>query len=441
MVIIPIENGKILPNFKRLIESNLLHTRAEDQQENLEPWIQWVSVHTGLTFAQHGVFRLGDIVNYGGDQLFEEIERRGYKVGSMCAMNADNRLNNPAFFIPDPWTSAKPDNSLSSKRLTHAMVQSVNDNAAGKLSFQSIIDFGLMILKLIPLRYFPDLLSKAFWGMTTRWRRAIFLDILLFYCFESMVRSRKPDFATLFLNAGAHIQHHYMHASSVVPKGNYTNPVWHVPEDSDPVLDAYQQYDRLLGKLFSWKNCSFIIATGLSQSPFESPIFFHHLKNHSEFLGCLGLLYHTVEPRMARDFLINFLNDEDRDLFARALRIENVPFFGHIDTRNKSLLVTLDYPYPIAGQIFVDYNDYLSSDYNFADAVVFVAIKNEEHQGKGSLAIDPKLNSANFSSGDHVSRLHDTITRFVPQTSCLTLDSFIVSRLHAFYNHLLTALP
>ena len=412
-----IEKGKILPNFKRLIESNLLITRAEDQQENLEPWIQWVSVHTGLTFAQHGVFRLGDIVNYDGAQLFEEIEKRGYKVGSMCAMNADNRLNNPAFFIPDPWTPTKPDNSLSSKRLTRAMVQSVNDNATGKLSFQSIIDFGLATLKLISLRYFPGLLSKAFGGMTSRWRRALFLDILLFYCFESLVRRRKPDFAVLFLNAGAHIQHHYIHSSSVVPDGIYTNPTWHVPTGADPILDAYQQYDRLLGKLPSWKNCSFIIATGLSQRPFENPIFFYRLKNHSEFLDCMGLPYHTVEPRMARDFLINFLNDEDRDLFARALgalRIEGVPVFGHIDARRKSLFITLDYPHPIDRKKSMDPNDYLPSDYNFADAVVFVTTKNGVHQGKGFLAIDDKLTTANFTSGDHVSRLYDTILDLFP---------------------------
>ena len=415
-----IENGEALPNFKFLIESGLFITHAEKEQENLEPWVQWVSVHTGLTFAQHGVFRLGDIVNYKGGQLFEDIEGRGYKVGVMCAMNADNRLNDPAFFIPDPWTSTKPDSSSSSKRLTRAIAQTVNDNATGKLDFQSAIDFGLVALNLIPLWSFPNLLYKATWGMTSRWRRALFLDILLFCYFESLVRSRKPDFASLFLNAGAHVQHHYMLSSSVIQNEAYTNPVWHVPRGIDPVLEAYQQYDCLLGKLMCWKNCPFIIATGLSQKPFENPIFFYRLKNHSEFLDCLDLPYRTIEPRMSRDFLITFLNDFDRDRFARALkslRIKGICIFGSIDIRARSLFVTMDYPHPMNGKVLVDPNDFLPSDYNFADAVVFVAVKNGEHQGKGFLAIDAELTAANFASGNHVSRLYDTILSLFPKLS------------------------
>ena len=412
-----IGNGEKLPNFKRLIESNLLITRAEDERENLEPWIQWVSVHTGLTSSEHGVFRLGDIVNYKGKQLFEEIEDRGYSVGSVFAMNADNRLQNPAFFIPDPWTSTKPDNSFSSRAITRAISQTVNDNASGKLAFRSILDIGLAMLKHISIWSYPGLLRKMISGRKNRWRRALFLDILLCRFFRSLVRKKKPDFATLFLNAGAHIQHHYMLASSAVPNGNYTNPAWYVPSGADPILDAYREYDRLLGEFFSWKDCSFIIATGLSQKPFEAPVFYYRLKNHFEFVAQLGLNFQSVEPRMARDFLITFLNNEDRDIMARALeslRIEGKSVFGHIDIREKSLFAMLDYPCQIVEETVLDSNDYLPDDYRFAESVVFVSINNGEHQGRGFLAIDPALTAASFTSGEHVAKLYDTILDLFP---------------------------
>ena len=75
----------------------------------------------------------------------------------------------------------------------------------------------------------------------------------------------------------------------------------------------------------------------------------------------------------------------------------------------------MDYIYPIDGKTLLDPNDYLSSDYDFADAVAFVAIKNGEHQSKGFLAIDPTLTAANFNSGEHVARIHDVILDLFPE--------------------------
>src|SRR6266540_4177128 len=50
-----------LPNFDRFYrESRVFITDAEETQDKLNPWIQWVTVHSGLSFAEHGVFHLGD---------------------------------------------------------------------------------------------------------------------------------------------------------------------------------------------------------------------------------------------------------------------------------------------------------------------------------------------------------------------------------------------
>ena len=45
-----IQQGK-LPNFQRFYnESAVYTTDAEEQPPNLEPWIQWVTVHTGQPY-------------------------------------------------------------------------------------------------------------------------------------------------------------------------------------------------------------------------------------------------------------------------------------------------------------------------------------------------------------------------------------------------------
>ena len=72
--------------------------------DEVEPWIQWVSAHTGLTLAEHGIFRLGDIVSHELPQIWEQLEESGLRVGAISPMNAKHRLHKPAFFVPDPWT-------------------------------------------------------------------------------------------------------------------------------------------------------------------------------------------------------------------------------------------------------------------------------------------------------------------------------------------------
>ena len=102
-----IEKGYSLPGFEWLMQQNPAETFAEDKYEELEPWIQWPSVHTGKTYEEHQVFRLGDIVNTNHRQIFEAVEAQGFRVGAISPMNAANKLTNPAYFIPDPWTKTK----------------------------------------------------------------------------------------------------------------------------------------------------------------------------------------------------------------------------------------------------------------------------------------------------------------------------------------------
>ena len=148
------ERGEYFPGFKKLIEKGITNTESETKYENLEPWIQWPSVHTGKTYEQHKVFRLGDFVNSTDEQFFEKVEKAGFSVGAVSPMNASNKLENPAYFMPDPWTQSPCDNSFFSKSITEAIVQAVNDNSQSKLTFKTIFNLGLAFVALVrPSRY------------------------------------------------------------------------------------------------------------------------------------------------------------------------------------------------------------------------------------------------------------------------------------------------
>jgi hypothetical protein len=326
-------------------------------------------------------------------------------------------MEKPAFFIPDPWTDTHADGSFVSRALAQAVSQTVNDNTGGKITARSAVNLALASIALIaPSRYFW-FAEKLIWALRKPWRKAMFLDLLLAEYFFGLLQGKKPDFSTLFLNAGAHIQHHYMLSSPVLTDTTFRNPDWYLEAGADPLFEVYKQYDEILGRLMRLPNTRYIIATGLSQKPYDKPVFYYRLAEHASFLDLLDIAYVSVEPRMTRDFLIRFVDDVARDEAVEklsALAIDGVVLFGQLDKRPNEVFVTMDYPMEISSNTVLDANGFLDASFRLADHVNFVAIKNGEHQGKGFVFIDPRLEGAEFKDGDHVARLYDTIMSQFP---------------------------
>ena len=59
-------------------------------------------------------------------------------------------------------------------------------------------------------------------------------------------------FSNLFLNSGAHIQHHYLFNSKAY-QGNLKNPDWYCPNGYDPLIQILSEYDYQLGKLLKFQ--------------------------------------------------------------------------------------------------------------------------------------------------------------------------------------------
>jgi hypothetical protein len=374
-----------LPTLVTLIERHgLSHTTSENRYEHLEPWIQWVTAHTGRSLADHGVFRLGDIVQRDIPQIWEELEALGLKVGAISPMNAKHRLRDPAFFVPDPWTNTKVTGSPTLLRLHCALSQVVNENATGALTVESALGLLRGLLVYARAKNYSAYLSQVVRSRSRPWLRAAFLDLLLADVFIGEVRKTRPHFASLFLNGAAHIQHHYLFCARVYD-GSQRNPHWYVDPRVDPILDIYRQYDHIVRQVMDClPNARLMIATGLHQEPHESLTFYWRLRDHSAFLRRIGLEFSAVRPLMSRDFIVE-CSDESTAKLAQA-RLADVkakdgmPIF-EIDNRGKTLFVALAYPreisagfeYYVAGEKHTD----------FDREVAFVALKNGEHDGVG----------------------------------------------------------
>ena len=412
-VIFYIERGSSLPGFKRLIKKGITNTESEPEYENLEPWVQWPSVHTGKTFDEHRVFRLGDFVNSNSEQFFEQVEKAGFSVGAVSPMNASNKLKNPAYFIPDPWTKTPCDNSFFSKSITDAIVQAVNDNSQSKLTFKTIFNLGLAFVALVkPTRYIP-MAKYALNALGKPWRKALFLDMLLYEIHKTLFKRKNPNFSTLFLNAGAHIQHHYFFNSPYTNSLELKNPTWYIKEDADPFLEMLKVYDEILSDLLELSNTEIIVATGLSQKPYEQLKFYYRLKDHASFLNMVGVEFTDVVPRMTRDFLISFDTDAqalkaERQL-SKILVNNEVKLFEEIDNRGKDIFIVMTYPSEITDKTMISYS---GKESLLGNLVTFVAIKNGEHQSKGFAYFSEGVSKFAPPQGSHVSKIHKTVLQF-----------------------------
>lgn len=407
-----IEKHNDLPAFKQLlIKSKKLETYSEVLDEQQEPWIQWVSAHTGKTYAEHQIFRLGDIATAAEslNQIFEVLERAGLKVGAVSPMNARNRLTTPAYFIPDPWTDAVSDGSGFSRRLTKMLRQTVNDNSAGKLSGTSILTLIESAFRSFEIKGSFNLLRYIALAIKNKWYRALVLDQLLHLVHLSLWQKHKPDASFVFLNAGAHIQHHYFLNSKVLT-AQRKNPSWYAAKEADPIHDMLKAYDTILGNYLDLvtQGTQLLVATGLSQVPFQEAKFFYRLKDHMGFLSLLGINSTRVMPRMTRDFEIYFDSHVEKErakalLEGLVMQRDGVAIFGLVEVREQSIFTTLTYPHEIYGDDKIAGGGVVIHD--FGMIVVFVAIKNGTHCPKGFAYIVTETDVALPAGPVHVAEL------------------------------------
>ena len=387
-----IDNGANLPFFSSLLsEHGYAETYNGVQDDYLEPWIQWPSFHLGLTPKDHGMFHLGDSPVDDPEQIFEMAEQYGHKVGVLSAMGASNRLVSPAFFVPDPWSGATPDESRFCTELAKVLERSVNSNAQSKLLLKDLVwlSFQLFLATNVKEKYeFVRECTNFFANRTKKWKKAILLDRILIFFFQKLMTDRSATFGTLFLNGVAHIQHHHMLESSLFDGDADLY-------DEDPILSCYQCYDSMLDRLCT-KYPEWVIATGLSQKPITNKVYFYRLDDHSRFLTSIGLINCDVQPLMSRDFWIHFKSELEAKAaiktISRVKSADGQDVFGNFSIKANSLFVSLIFHDEITEKsTFLLDRDVI----DLFSMVSFVAIKNSGHADRGYVFYSEKGKAKN----------------------------------------------
>ncbi len=322
-----------LTSFSRLhAESHALTTDAEESPPNLEPWIQWVTVHSGLPFAEHRIFLLGDGHRLAQPCIWDAASAAGRPVWVCGSMNIRHDTSLLGCVLPDPWTCAVSPRPVALEPFRRFVREHVLEHTSDRVPLPraEYARFAAFMaahgLRPATARAIVDqLLSER--GGRYRWRRAALLDKLQHDLFEFYYRRLRPGLSTFFLNSTAHFQHMYWR--NMEPERFEHRPTDEDQADhGDAIRFGYREMDRIVGRfldLADEENATLIFATALSQKPcliYEARggKVIHRARDLRALLDLAGVKGDRRNtPVMSTDFHLEFSTDEEAAVAAQRL--------------------------------------------------------------------------------------------------------------------------
>lgn len=312
-----------LPNFKALRDqSHTYITDAEERNETLEPWIQWVTVHTGLSYEQHGVFNLGDAHKMQVPSVWDMLSAEDLRVWICGSMNMKYEQPINGRVLPDAWSNQNTPSSPELDTLCRFVRRSVQEHSnehapMAKSDYLKVL--GFLLTHGLSWTTISDILGQLANELRGKdgWKRAVILDKLLWDVFAYYHKKDKPHFATFFSNAVAHFQHKYWR--NMEPELFAMKPSSEEQASyQNAILFAYQETDKLVGRALKLadSDTSIVFASALSQQPYlaaegEGGKHFYRPKDFSGFVAAAGLQgVREVAPVMSEEFHVYFDNEE-----------------------------------------------------------------------------------------------------------------------------------
>ncbi|RYZ07126.1 MAG: hypothetical protein EOO73_13800 [Myxococcales bacterium] len=283
-------------------------------EELLEPWIQWVTVHTGVPLSEHGIIDLDEADKLRHSAFWETLD----PVLLLSPMNVKFAQGGESVFLPDPWAASQAPSSTL-QPLYKFIRAAVNGHArADKFEARDVlsamrflVSHGLSLDSCAAIA--KQLTNERVSPNDVKWRRATILDRLLWDVFEHFWTGPvAPRVGVFFSNATAHYQHKYW--SHHDPAGFAVKPGESELEAyGDAILFGYQAQDRLIGKALALagKDTAIAMCTALSQQPMHDyedrggkAMFI--AKDYRKLLPLLGAAAASDEPLMAEESRLHF---------------------------------------------------------------------------------------------------------------------------------------
>ena len=263
-----------LPNFKKLRDESMVFvSEAAETSPHLDPWIQWVTVHTGLDHKDHGVLQLDEGHLLDRDRVWDLVSAIGKPVWVCGSMSTRYRKPLNGYLMPDPWTTKVTPYPAELNPFFDFVRRNVQEYTRDRvpLSTSDYVSFvrflvGHGLSMATATATVQQLLREKTKGQ--RWKRAVILDKLQADVFLNVFRKIRPAFSTFFLNSTAHFQHIYwrnMEPEQFDIKASDEENVAY----GDAILYGYQEMDRLLRRFTeaAGSDVTIVLATAMSQQP------------------------------------------------------------------------------------------------------------------------------------------------------------------------------
>jgi hypothetical protein len=335
----------LLPNFRRFREqSHVFITDAGETQEHLEPWIQWVTVHCGLPYAEHGVFHLDEGQKLSKPCIWDLASDNGGRVWICGSMNVRFARETRGRFLPDPWSSADahPAELNAFFHFVRRQVQEYSNERAPLSAGEAFRFLTFLVTHGLSVSTTSAVVHQILGERKTdsRWKRATLLDRMQWDLFKYYFRKDRPVLSTFFVNSTAHFQHCYWR--NFEPEHFSIQPLESEQRVlQDAIAFGYQQMDSIVGEALDLcgDDTVLMMATGLSQQPYlkmegkGGKLLFrpHDLHALAPAFGLTGVT--QAMPVMAEQFYLFHDSEADAERTQKILggvRVSGEPVFAEV---------------------------------------------------------------------------------------------------------------
>ena len=296
-----IYKSKNILQFFKIFKNHLqTYTIDKEQNKNLDPWVQSVSINTGKISAKHKILRIGQGVPKNTTQIWDILSKKKINCGIWGTMNSRYKKSKYLdFYFPDPWNHdarAYPNKLRKILELPKYYAQNYTKPEINKILKYTGL-FGNQLLSTSFTKYFFSNIKKFYNLMSESKLNNLFLfclfDIISIIIFDELVRKNKTKFGLIFLNSIAHFQHND----------------WD-DKKKEKIFFKYLDFIfELLIKLEkNYKSTLFI--NGFTQKKIK-PNFIIRPKNPKIFLQKLNINFIKLEQDMTTGGFIYFKNNED----------------------------------------------------------------------------------------------------------------------------------
>ena len=352
---------------KFFLKKKKIETFTRDKKEglNLDPWVQWVSVHTGIKSSKHKVYRLGQKLDKKIPQIWEKLDIKNNNITLWGLFNSNLKSKkNIDLYFPDPWSFTQevyPEKYKNFLKLPRYYAISYPNIKLKKFIYYLIL-------------FFKDVFfSKTFFYILKNIHKIIFillkagiksfnlyflLDLISLDIIFNHLKNKKSNFSIIAVNSFAHYQHNYWN-NEKYEKYYF----WYLNEMIKKITDIDNEYSAS------------IFFNGFSQKKIKVR---HHLrpKEPGKFLTTLNINFKKIEPNMTTGAQVFFKNKKDKMNCIKTLEKINLnkKFFFEVQNFKND------------NKIFFKFNIYLKTHLNnirkysmkeiYDDIRVFNIIKN-----------------------------------------------------------------